>query len=260
MEIINKKSLNISNIYFNNLDMSKSTQKIINWIIRNENKFITLSNTHSLSVVLRKNKFLRVINSSNMNLPDGMPIALYLSIKYRKIIKRVSGPDLMINILQKLPNPNIPIFLLGSTCDVLNDLKIKLSNQFGIKNIYIESPPFRELTEKENLEIINKINKFNSKLIFVSFGCPKQEEWIYLNKKKINGVLIGVGAAFLFHSNKLKRSPKFIQAIGFEWFFRLVQEPRRLFFRYLISFISFLIFIIKDIFYELKICIKQILS
>ena len=252
--------LKISTIYFHNFDLNSATKQIIKWIKEDQTKFISLCNTHSLSICLRKKSFLKLLNSSDINLPDGMPIALYLSIKYFRLQKRVSGPDLMMKILKDLPNKKTPIYFLGSTLDILRILKNKFSNDYGFNNIYIESPPFRKLSKKENNDIINRINKSKSKIIFVSLGCPKQEEWIYENKRHLNGILIGVGAAFSFHANKLQRAPKFIQIIGFEWLFRLFQEPKRLFFRYIMSGLALFTFVLNDSYLNLKRCIKKIYS
>jgi len=94
------------------------------------------------------------------------------------------------------------------------------------------SPPFRALTAEEDEKYVREIKDSGAQLVFVGIGCPKQERWMSAHKGVLNLPMLGVGAAFDFHSGRVKQSPKFMQAIGMEWFFRLMMEPRRLWRRY----------------------------
>ena len=95
------------------------------------------------------------------------------------------------------------------------------------------SPPFRELTDQEDAEYIKQLNESGTKILFVGIGCPKQEIWMATHKQKVRCVMIGVGAAFDFFSGRKKHAPRRMQKVGLEWLFRLANDPKRLWKRYL---------------------------
>ena len=94
------------------------------------------------------------------------------------------------------------------------------------------SPPFRKLTEEEDGKIIEKINECNPDFVWIGLGAPKQEIWMSEHQGKINGLMIGVGAGFDYFAGNIKRAPEWMQKNNLEWFFRLLQDPKRLFGRY----------------------------
>ena len=108
------------------------------------------------------------------------------------------------------------------------------------------SPPFRELSSDENDEVIEKINRSGAHLVFVVLGCPKQEKWMFAMKGKINACMIGIGAALPVLIGQQRRAPVWMQKASLEWLFRLIQEPRRLFKRYLVTNSLFLFLILKQ--------------
>ena len=113
-------------------------------------------------------------------------------------------------------------------------MKNRLEREFPELQIAgIESPPFRPLTEVEDVELVERINKSGAGFTFVSLGCPKQECWMQEHFGKISSVMIGVGAAFPVYAGIKSRAPMWVRASGLEWLYRLLQEPRRLFGRYL---------------------------
>jgi N-acetylglucosaminyldiphosphoundecaprenol N-acetyl-beta-D-mannosaminyltransferase len=103
-----------------------------------------------------------------------------------------------------------------------------------LKIAYASSPPFRPLTPEEDAEIISDIKASGTQILFVGLGCPKQENWMAEHKDKLNSVMLGVGAVFDFYAGNIKQSPAWLSKLGLEWMFRLTQEPKRLWRRYLI--------------------------
>ncbi len=101
------------------------------------------------------------------------------------------------------------------------------------------SPPFRKLTEEEDAADVKRINESGADIVWIGLGAPKQENWMRQHKDKINGVMMGVGAGFDFHAGTIDRAPVWIQKIGFEWLYRLFQDPGRLFKRYFVTNIKF---------------------
>jgi N-acetylglucosaminyldiphosphoundecaprenol N-acetyl-beta-D-mannosaminyltransferase len=99
---------------------------------------------------------------------------------------------------------------------------------------YAYSPPFKQLSDEEDRQVIESINSSRARILFVGLGCPKQEYWMHEHRGKVQAVMLGVGAAFDFIAGTKPQAPSWVQKIGLEWLFRLLSEPRRLWKRYII--------------------------
>lgn len=191
--------------------------------------------------------YLQIQNSANLRIPDGRPLSLVAKLKGYKSAKRVAGPDLMQRIFEQSTLNNYKHYFYGSTPETLKALKENLLKKFPtIQIVGMFSPPFRELSSKEDKEIIEKINEANPDIIWVGLGAPKQEVWMNSHKNKVKGLMIGVGAGFDYHAGKFKRAPKWMQNLSLEWLYRLFQEPKRLFKRYMKTNFRFIKLIIKN--------------
>jgi len=197
--------------------------------------YICLVPTHGFSLSLINTKFKEILMNALLILPDGKPVALYDSIKKNCSSKQVRGIDFMYNIIKTAndsKSKNNFFFLGGNT-----NTKIKISRilKKNFPNINILGFDTRKIdNDYENNELIEVINLNKPDFVFVGLGCPKQEIWMFNNYKKINSILIGVGAAFDFFSGNKKQAPKIFQKYYLEWLYRFIQEPRRLFIRYII--------------------------
>ncbi|MCK9861962.1 WecB/TagA/CpsF family glycosyltransferase [Paenibacillus sp. ATY16] len=215
------------------LSFDESIKEIDNWINNKENHYVCICNTHSIVTASNDLNFARVLDEASMCTPDGMPLVWALKMLGFREQDRVDGPNLMLKLCEIAPKKNYKIYLYGGTDQTLEQLnKVLTKKNSGISIVGKYSPPFRKLSPDENLQVINQINHADADLIFVSLGCPKQEIWMNENRAKINGVMIGVGAAFDFIVGNIKRPPLFFQKLGLEWAFRLVKEPKRLWKRY----------------------------
>jgi N-acetylglucosaminyldiphosphoundecaprenol N-acetyl-beta-D-mannosaminyltransferase len=154
-----------------------------------------------------------------------------------KNIRRVYGPDLMQNICGISAKKGYKNYLFGSSNKVLEKLKDKLTKKYpGLIISGSYSPSYGELSQKESEAIIANINNSDSDVLWVGLGSPKQDLWMYRNRDKINvPVMLGVGAAFDFLSGTKPQAPVWMRNSGFEWFFRLITEPKRLWRRYIID-------------------------
>jgi exopolysaccharide biosynthesis WecB/TagA/CpsF family protein len=181
-------------------------------------------------------KFGDAMNSFDMVCPDGQPVRWGLNVLYKTNLRdRVYGPDLMLMLCNAAAEKGIGIYLYGSTDKVLEKLKNNLIAKYPVlKIVGAEAPPFRPLTAEEDEAVIQRINQSNAGLIFIGLGSPKQEMWAFEHREKIQGVQMCVGAAFDFHAGNKKQAPSWMQKRGLEWLFRLIQEPGRLWQRYLI--------------------------
>jgi N-acetylglucosaminyldiphosphoundecaprenol N-acetyl-beta-D-mannosaminyltransferase len=212
-----------------------STQRILSWAISRENRYVCAANVHMVMEAYDSSRFAKVINDADLVTSDGMPLVWALRLLGVSNAMRVYGPTLMLHVCEAAAKKNIPIGLYGGTPQSLAEFVKVLENRFiGIQIACQIAPPFRTLKASEKAAYAQQIRDSGAQILFVGIGCPKQEYWM-AEQHEINiiqSVMIGVGAAFDFHSGKVKQAPQWIQNYGLEWLFRLNQEPRRLWKRY----------------------------
>ncbi len=175
-----------------------------------------------------------LVNSADLVTPDGMPLVWALRRLGYPQQGRVYGPDLTLELVAAAAGKGIPVGFYGSTPETLASLADNFKRRFPALHIaYSFSPPFRELSPGEDEIIIKTVNASGIRVLFVGLGCPKQERWVAVHKGKIQAVMLAVGAAFDFHAGTRRQAPRWMMRLGLEWVFRLVQEPGRLWRRYL---------------------------
>jgi N-acetylglucosaminyldiphosphoundecaprenol N-acetyl-beta-D-mannosaminyltransferase len=212
---------------------------------RRVGSYISITNTESLFYAIRIPSHRQYINNANFSCCDGIGVVLAgKMLGYR--IPRLHGPDLMLKCCEYGVERKWRHFFYGGKKGVPELMGEKLTKEFpGLITAGTFSPPFRPLTQKEDEEIIERINKVSPDIVWVGLGLLKQESWVAQHLKKINVPwMIAVGAAFDFHAGTIKRAPKFFRNIGLEWLYRMAFEPRMLK-RNLYSFLLFF-YIIKD--------------
>ncbi|SDS27854.1 N-acetylglucosaminyldiphosphoundecaprenol N-acetyl-beta-D-mannosaminyltransferase [Paenibacillaceae bacterium GAS479] len=215
------------------LSFDETVAELEQWVEKKEKQYVCICNTHSLVTASNDGYFQEVLNHAGICTPDGMPLVWGLRAYGYSQQNRVDGPNLMLRMCQLSEQKKYGIFLYGGSEQTLNELKEQLHRLYPSVNIVgAYSPPFRTLTQEEDERVVEMLNQSQADFIFVGLGCPKQEIWMYEHRNRINSVMIGVGAAFDFVAGKIKRPPLFVQKSGFEWLFRLISEPRRLWKRY----------------------------
>ena len=148
----------------------------------------------------------------------------------------------MLRLCHRAVLEGIGVYLYGSTPEVVKKLSANLLSWFpGLRLVGLESPPFRNLTEEEDREVVYRINSSGAGLVFLGLGCPQQDHFAFDHRSRIMAVQICVGAAFDFHSGNKRMAPSWMQNNGLEWLFRLLQEPNRLWRRYIFTNITFLV-------------------
>lgn len=210
--------------------------RILDLGTRRHSSYVCACNVHSVVAAWQNPEFQSVINDADMAVPDGAPVAWAIRRLEYSGQQRIDGPDLMWRLCEQSARRGLPVFLYGSTERTLKSLSTKLRNDFpGIQIVDTYSPPFRALSEDEDRSITARINSSKAAIVFVGLGCPKQEMWMASHRGRVNAVMLGVGAAFDYHAGSLKRAPLWMQHCGLEWLHRLYMEPRRLWKRYLIT-------------------------
>jgi N-acetylglucosaminyldiphosphoundecaprenol N-acetyl-beta-D-mannosaminyltransferase len=199
-------------------------------------KYICVTSVHGVMMAQRDSTLRSIVNHANLATPDGMPIVWALRSFGRKGQQRVYGPDLMLALCQRAAEAGHRIFLYGSRPETLHLLEQNLRTQYPQLNLVGSYPdPFHRASPEEESAIRTTILESNCDLLFVGIGEPKQNRWMADHLTAFPGVvMLGVGAAFDFHAGCIQQAPEWIQRSGLEWLFRLLQEPKRLWRRYLL--------------------------
>lgn len=245
-----KSRLRYCKILNTNINVT-NMQEVVNYLTENleelRGDYVCVSNVHTTMLSYWDEDYNRVQNSGAMALPDGKPLSIVCRRRGFYDAARVPGPDLMPEIFKISKEHGFRHYFYGGSEETLNRLEKELKKNYpwlAIAGMY--SPPYRPLTQEEDEQIISAINQAKPDFIWVALGAPKQEEWMYAHQFKVCGVMLGVGAAFDFCAGTVKRAPGWMQELCLEWFHRLLQDPRRLFSRYLSTNLSFMIKVGKE--------------
>jgi CDP-paratose 2-epimerase len=176
------------------------------------------------------------LNHLDLVVPDGQPVRWALNLMHgARLGERVYGPNLMLRVCERAADEGLPIYLYGSRAEVLARLADNLRERCpGLVVAGMRPSRFRQLTAEEKREVVEEIKASGAAITFVGLGCPRQEVWAYEHREALGMPLLAVGAAFDFHAGTLAQAPEAWQRRGFEWLFRLLHEPRRLWRRYVL--------------------------
>jgi N-acetylglucosaminyldiphosphoundecaprenol N-acetyl-beta-D-mannosaminyltransferase len=178
-------------------------------------------------------EFQRVVNGADLVTPDGRPLVWALRSLGVKDATQVRGTDLTTHVVERAARERVPIGLYGGTPELLQLFARTLKSRYPETRVVCQiAPPFRPLTPEEDERVTQEIVSSGARIVFVGIGCPKQERWMVLHKERIPAVMLGVGAAFDFHTGRVRQAPHWMQVAGLEWVFRLLVDPKRLWKRY----------------------------
>jgi len=221
-------------------DISNEEQIIINTI-----------NPHSYCVAKKDMIFREALQQADYLLPDGIGIVYGTKVLTGEKIKRITGSDLHLYLLNEAQKRGLKIFYLGASPETLKKITSKLKSEYSSLQVSSHSPPYKSVfSEEDNLRMIEAVNNFSPDILFVGMTAPKQEKWVFENKEFINArILCSIGAVFDFYAGTVKRPGLFWQRLGLEWMPRLLREPKRMFNRNFYTTPQFVIDVIK---YRLK--------
>lgn len=205
-------------------------------------RYVCVGNVHTTVMAFEDADYMQVQRGAAFVLPDGKPLSVLCRKRGFLEADRVAGPDLMKQMFLRGAKGNgLRHFFYGATEETLSQLEQKLRAQYpGLQIVGMYAPPFRELTEDENREVVSLINAAKPDIIWIGLGAPKQENWMAEHEGQLSGVMLGVGAGFDFHAGTVKRAPIWMQKLSLEWLYRLTQDPKRLWKRYLITNMTFI--------------------
>lgn len=205
-------------------------------------------NPHSYCVAKKDAFFREALQNSDILIPDGIGIVYATKLLYKTSIQRIAGADMHQHLLEEAQKNKLKVFYLGSSDSTLEKIEKRIKKDYSSIKVGSFSPPFKpEFSDIENDKMIQVINQFSPDILFVGMTAPKQEKWVFANKDKIKAnIIVSIGAVFDFYAGTINRAPNWVIKIGFEWLYRLIKEPRRMWRRYLINNSKFIWYVIKD--------------
>ena len=214
---------------------------------------VCITPTNSILAARKQPNVQAIYNASEWVICDGVPVKWAAGFLGTPIVQRITGLDLLPDLVKLADQKNFSVFLLGASPGVGEHLKNIIEAEFPncvVKGIYV--PPFMPVfTEEENQKMLEAVNQAQPDILLVSLTAPKQDIWIAQHKHLLQVPLsIGIGGAFEVMAGLVPRAPKWMHAAGLEWLYRLIQEPKRMYRRYLIEAPSFIPLIIRQKLYK----------
>lgn len=222
-------------------DMETTVRRIEEHLDDWRGEYICVANVHTTVTAHDDPSYRAVQNGAVMALPDGGPLSQYSRRKGFAQAARVTGPDLMKEMLRESAQKHYRHYFYGSTQETLDILREKITRNYPDAIIAgMVSPPFRPLTEEEDAAAVAAINEARPDFVWVGLGAPKQERWMAAHQGRVHALMLGVGAAFDYEAGNIRRAPRWMQRCNLEWLYRLLQDPKRLFKRYFVTNTKFL--------------------
>lgn len=229
--------LNVLGVGISAINMSRALEQLDAWIKTGDRHYVCVCNVHSVMECRRSEEVRHVFNRAGMVTPDGMPLVWLLRRAGYRDAGRVYGPDLMLATMQTLTTSGVRHYLHGGVAGVADALAARMRARFpGIAIAGTSTPGFGPVAELCNPGVAESINQARPDIVWVGMSSPKQDLWMACMRPQLQApVLIGVGAAFDFHVGRVPQAPRWMMRSSLEWLFRLMQEPQRLWRRYLID-------------------------
>ena len=216
----------------------------------NKKQIINTINSHSYVTAKEDKVFEEALHDSDMLIPDGSGIVLAAKHISNEDIQKIAGFDLHLYLLESLNKIEGSVFYMGASQETLNLIHKKMAKEYPKVKVGSYSPPFKsEFSDKENEEIISKVNTFDPDVLFVGMTAPKQEKWLNAHKERLNfKIASSIGAVFDFYAGTIQRPSQFWLDLHLEWLPRLLEEPKRLWKR---NFVSTPLFLYDVLLYKM---------
>lgn len=216
-------------------DYERTMEWIDATISQGRRGYVCVAAVHTVMVCQEDVELKAAVRGASLTVPDGQPLVWAMNALGHDLSSRVYGPELMARYCERAATNGTRMFLYGGRNQgALVQLALNLRRRYsGLKIVGGYSPPYRELSHDEQAAVATEIDRSKADVVWVGIGVPKQEKWMAAMRNTLEApVLIGVGAAFDFHAGLIPQAPNWMQSLGLEWMYRLVQEPRRLWKRY----------------------------
>ncbi len=210
----------VLNIKLDNLTASQALEEIGKFLISDKQHYVVLPYSEFIVRAQKDEEFKKILNESDLSLCESRGLLFMAKLLGQNLQENIYGVDLVYSLASSLELQTSRIFLLGGREEVVE----KAGKKLGEKIIGTEHG-YQDLNK-----VIDRINEIEPEILLVGLGSPMQEKWIYNNLTKMSSVkvAIGVGGAFDFISESIRRAPKFIQKVGLEWLWRFIRQPKRI--------------------------------
>ena len=233
-------------IVLTTVSFQQALDKILERATKKEKGYFCFANAHMTVEAKKDADFTAVVNHAIAVFPDGMPLVWAMESLHGIKQDRIAGMDVFPALLKEAARQHLPVYFYGATSTVLKKIEDRAKALFP--NLIIAgafSPPFSNFTDEAQEQAIHNINYSGARLVFVALGCPKQEKWMAKYASKLHVPLLGVGGAFPVFAQQQQRAPIWMRKSGMEWLFRFLQEPQRLWKRYLFTNSYFLLLYVR---------------
>lgn len=228
------KEFKVLGVRVNAVQIPDVVETLCQWISeRGRSRFVAVTGMHGVMEARQSAEFHQILSDADLVVPDGMPLVWVGRSCGLNLRRRVYGPELMETFLRETKD-SYRHFFYGGGEGVADELAVTLHRKFGIQVAGTWCPPFRPLSATEENAIAALIEETKPDVLWVGLSTPKQERWMHAHRNLNVPVMIGVGAAFDFHTGRAVQAPVWMRENGLEWLFRLLSEPRRLWRRYII--------------------------
>jgi len=229
--------VNILGVGVNAIDMPLAVNLVTTAVSQGSKGYVCVTGVHGIMEAQKDAAFRTILNRSLLTTPDGMPTVWVGRLNSYSRMRRVYGPDFMLEVCSVSVQKGYTHFLYGGVEGVADQLKGELTKKFpGLKIVGTQTPPFRPLNSSETADLQSTISRLRPDFFWVGLSTPKQERFMAEFLPKLDTrVMVGVGAAFDIHTGRAQDSPDWVKHAGLQWLHRLLQEPSRLWKRYLIN-------------------------
>ena len=228
--------LDVLGVQVSNAEPDEVVDCILNWAVTGRPAIVDFMPVHGLIEARRPDR-RDAMNQFDIVACDGQPVRWAMNKLHKaEIAERSYGPTMMARVCERSGQEGVGVYLYGSSPQVIETLCRVLPERFeGLRIVGAQSPPYRALTQAEEVDVIERVNASGAGVLLLGIGCPKQEDFAFKHRERIRAVQMCVGAAFDFHAGTLQMAPKWMQDRGLEWLYRLIKEPRRLWKRYVMT-------------------------
>ncbi len=244
-------SIHLFGVRIDNVDMTEALEVVWSWLQGDRPRYAVTPNVDHFMRLRKDSEFREIYRNASLVIADGMPLVWASKLMGNPLKERVAGSDLFPLLCERTAREGRGVYFLGSMPGVAERAGESLAGKFpGFRLSGCYSPPFGfENDEDENQRIVKKINDSGADILFVALGAPKQEKWTFrhISRLKVKAVLC-VGASIDFEAGVIQRAPEWISSLGIEWLWRLLQDPKRLWKRYLLEDMPFLGILIRKVY------------
>ena len=197
--------------------------------------YVCMVGVHGIMEAHRDPELVKIYSAAAMTVPDGAPTVWVGHLQGHKQMRRVAGPELMLAIFASKDFGGYTHFLYGGKEGVAEELQQRLTKLFPwVRIVGTYTPPFRDLSVEEENNLLTMVHEVRPDIVWVGISTPRQERFMQTYLHRLDTTLMfGVGAAFDFHTGRIKDAPDWVKKIGMQWMHRLLQDPRHLWRRYL---------------------------